>query len=49
MDAVIYQKAVVGEGIPFKYAIPGIVATLALILMNLLSRDQLREAAESGE
>lgn len=49
MDAVVYQKAVVMEGFPFKYSIPGIVATVALILMNLLSRDQLREASESGE
>lgn len=49
LDAVIYQKAVVGEGFPFKYSLPGIVATLALILMNLLSRDQLNEASESGE
>ena len=36
-------------GFPFKYWLPGLVATLALLLMNLLSRDQLREAAESGE
>lgn len=30
-----------GEKYPFSYNIPGIVATIALIMMNLISRDDL--------
>ena len=45
MDAFVYEKAVEGLSPPFKYNWPGIVATLALLLINLMSRDQLREAS----
>jgi hypothetical protein len=49
LDAYIYEKAVEGVSPPFKYNWPGIVATLALLLINLMSRDQLMEASTEME
>ena len=40
-DALVYSAGVLGEKYPFSYNIPGIVATIALIMMNLVSRDDL--------
>ena len=34
---------------PFKYNWPGIIATLALILINLVSRDDLTGISSSGD
>lgn len=42
IDAIIYSTAVKGTAYPpVIYHLPGIVATLALILINLVSRDDL--------
>ncbi|KAK9863878.1 hypothetical protein WJX84_007588 [Apatococcus fuscideae] len=42
IDAIIYSAAVHGTGYPpLIYHLPGIVATLALIFINLISRDDL--------
>lgn len=41
IDALVYSKTVLHESYPFTYNLPGIVATLALIMMNLVSRDDL--------
>ncbi|KAK9801405.1 hypothetical protein WJX73_006990 [Symbiochloris irregularis] len=46
-DALVYSHAVLHEGFPFTYHLPGWVATLALVLMNLMSRDDLAEATNS--
>lgn len=43
----MYSHAVLHEGFPFTYNLPGWVATLALVLMNLMSRDDLAEATNS--
>lgn len=48
-DALVYEKAVAGTGYPFKYNWPGIVATLALILINLMPRNAVAQASESME
>ncbi|KAI7842783.1 hypothetical protein COHA_003529 [Chlorella ohadii] len=48
-DALVYQKAVVGSPYPFSYNWPGIVATLALVMINLLPRRDLAEAGDSLE
>ncbi len=41
IDALVYTKTVLHESYPFTYNLPGIVATLALLMMNLVSRDDL--------
>jgi hypothetical protein len=38
-----------GAPVPFKFQWPGIVATAALVLINLVSRADVAEAAASGE
>lgn len=38
-----------GTGYPFKYNWPGIVATIALVLINALPRQDLAELSESME
>lgn len=49
-DALVYQKAVVGQDYAFKYNWPGIVATLAMLMINLLPRrDLFEEGREEGE
>lgn len=49
-DALVSQHGIEGEdSVPFKYSLPGIVATLALILINMVSRDDLVEISEGGE
>ncbi|PSC67051.1 transmembrane 50-like protein [Micractinium conductrix] len=49
-DAYVYQHAVVGAAYPFKYNLPGIVATVAMIMINLLPRrDLMDEGREEGE
>ncbi len=46
MDAIAYSKAVLSEGFPWTYVLPGVAATLALIFMNLISRDELAEMSD---
>ena len=47
VDAIIYSTAVKGTAYPpIIYHLPGIVATLALILINLVSRDDLNNYTE---
>ena len=47
---MVSQHFVEGESaVPFKYNWPGILATLALILINMVSKDDLQEIAESGD
>lgn len=47
LDAIVYSSAVLHESSPFSYHLPGWVATLALVLMNLMSRDDLAEAYDA--
>ncbi len=47
IDALVYSKVVLNEGYPFSYNLPGIVATVALIMMNLVSRDDLANMADA--
>ena len=47
-DAVVYSKAILGANVPWTYFIPGVAATLALILMNLVSREELHEISEDS-
>ena len=42
----MYSKVVLNESYPFSYNLPGIVATVALIMMNLVSRDDLAGMAD---
>lgn len=48
-DALVYQQAVLGVAYPWKYNWPGIVATLAMAMINLLPRRDLAEAGEGME
>ena len=41
VDALVYTKTILHESYPFTYNLPGIVATLALVMMNMVSRDDL--------
>ena len=47
LDAIVYSSAVLHETFPFVYHLPGWVATLALVLMNLMSRDDLAAAGDT--
>ena len=47
IDALVYSKVVLNESYPFSYNLPGIVATVALIMMNLVSRDDLANMADA--
>ena len=38
-----------GKHVPFKYAWPGIIATVALLLINMLPKDDLQDIADSGD
>jgi hypothetical protein len=49
-NAVISQKHVEEHpDAPSKYVWPTIIATLSLVLINMLSRDQLQDIASSGD
>lgn len=45
----MYEHVSGVDSVPFKYNWPGIIATLALILINLVSRDDLAEISNSGD
>ena len=47
IDALVYSKVVLNETYPFTYNLPGIIATVALIMMNLVSRDDLANMGDS--
>lgn len=47
IDALVYSKVVLNENYPFSYNLPGIVATVALIMMNFVSRDDLASMADT--
>lgn len=44
IDAVVYSKVILAEKVPIVYWVPGVVATISLVLMNLVSRDHLDHA-----
>lgn len=49
-DALVSQHGVEGEeSAPFKYAWPGIIATLSLILINMISKDDLQDIVDTGD
>ena len=48
-DALVYEHVSGSGNPPFKYAWPGIIATLALLLINAVSRDDLAEISSSGD
>ena len=48
MDAIAYSKSVLGEGFPWVFVLPGIAATLALLFMNLISREELAEMTDDA-
>lgn len=49
-DAIVKQSFVEqASKTPAKYAWPGIVATLSLILINMLPRDELQDISDSGD
>lgn len=47
-DAIVYSKSILGGDVPWVFLVPGFAATLALILMNLVSREELLEINESS-
>ena len=47
IDALVYSRVVLNESYPFTYNLPGIIATVALIMMNLVSRDDLANMGDS--
>jgi hypothetical protein len=48
VDAIAYSKSVLGQGFPWVFVLPGIAATLALIFMNLISREELAEMSDDA-
>ncbi|KAG7670689.1 hypothetical protein Ndes2526B_g00476 [Nannochloris sp. 'desiccata'] len=48
-DAIVFEHVSGAGSPPFKYCLPGIVATLALLLINLVSRDDLAEVSSTGD
>ena len=48
VDAIAYSKSVLSENFPWTYVLPGIAATLALVCMNLVSREELVEMSDSA-
>ena len=48
MDAIAYSKSVLGEGFPWVFLLPGFAATLALVFMNLISREELAEMTDDA-
>ena len=48
MDAICYSKAVLSEGFPWTYILPGVAATISLICMNLISKDEMAEMSEDS-
>lgn len=48
-DAIVYSKAILGGNIPWTYLLPGIAATLALVFMNLVSREELLEINDQSD
>jgi hypothetical protein len=48
-NAVISQKQTDHPDFPAKFAWPGVVATISLILINMLSRDQLHDISSGGD
>lgn len=49
-DALVSQHGVEGEGsAPFKYSWPGIIATLSLILINMISKDDLQDIVDTAD
>jgi hypothetical protein len=49
VDALVHEEVATSSSPPFKYNWPGIVATIALLLINLVSREDLAEISVSGE
>lgn len=48
-DALVIEKIADPSGYPFSYNLPGIIATIALLLINLIPRRDLDEARDSGD
>lgn len=48
VDAITYSQGVLHKGFPWTYVLPGCVATLALISMNLVSREELSQISEDS-
>lgn len=48
-DALVYERVAHSASPPFKYNWPGILSTLALILINVISRDDMLDISESGD
>lgn len=49
VDAIVLSKAILGEKVPFVYWVPGFVATIALVLMNLVPRESLNSDGLSDD
>jgi hypothetical protein len=47
--AIVFEHVSGAGSPPFKYCLPGVVATLALIMINLVSRDDLAEVSSTGD
>ena len=47
-DAIVYSKAILDANIPWTYLIPGVAGTLALVFMNLVSREELNEISDES-
>lgn len=45
----MYERIAHSSSPPFKYNWPGILSTLALVLINVISRDDLLDISESGD
>jgi len=45
----VYERVAHSSSPPFKYNWPGILSTLALVLINIISRDDLLDISESGD
>lgn len=43
----MYSKVILNESYPWTYNLPGIVATVALIMLNVVSRDDLAHMGDA--
>lgn len=49
IDALVVSKVVLHDSFPFTYWLPGVVATIALVLMNLVPRESLGSTQYYGD
>lgn len=49
IDAIVFSKAILNEKVPFVFWVPGVIATIAMVMINLVSREQLNSDDSSSD